>query len=149
MSPVLAFGDDRSAQADECWSWITSQRWDGWDLEIITAEPRVGLRPDSEEAELNSWEPESPRDAGETGFGSVVNLHTELDPRAALIAKDWDLVAIGPRGSGLLKRLHLGSTADWLLREPTSPLLIAHESGPVRDVLFAADGSSHASAALD
>lgn len=149
MSPVLAFGDDRSTQADVCWEWITSQRWDGWDLEIVTAEPRADLRPGSEDAELHPWEPETPRDPGEAGFGSVVHLHAEIDPRVALIAKDWDLVAIGPKGSGLLKRLHLGSTADWLLREPTSPLLIAHGSGPVRKVLFAADGSPHSHRTLD
>jgi len=149
VSPVLAFGDDRSPEADICWSWITSQRWEGWNLEIVTAEPRADLRTGSEGAELHPWEPDSPRDPGDSGFDSVVNLHAEIDPRVALIARDWDLVAIGPKGSGLLKRLHLGSTADWLLREPTSPLLIAHEAGAVRTVVFAADGSPHALAALD
>ncbi|HET9259860.1 MAG TPA: universal stress protein [Acidimicrobiia bacterium] len=150
MTRTLAFGDDHSAQAEVCWSWITAQRWDGWSLEVVTAEPRADLRPmGPDEAELRPWEPDSPREIGNSGFDSLVHLRAEIDPRVALIAKPWDLVAIGPRGSGLLKRLHLGSTADWLLREPTSPLVIANESGQVRDVLFAADGSSHSARALD
>lgn len=150
MTRTLAFGDDQSARADVCWSWITSQRWDGWALEVVTAEPRADLRPvDPREAEFHPWQPESPRDAPDAGFESVVHLRAEMDPRVALIAKPWDLVAIGPKGTGMLKRLHLGSTADWLLREPTSPLVIAHRSGPARTVLFAADGSPHAQHALD
>jgi nucleotide-binding universal stress UspA family protein len=150
MTRVLAFGDDHSAEADLCWSWIIGQSWDGWSLEVVTADPREDMRPvDSDESGLHEWEPDSPRDAGDSGFDSVVYLHAEMDPRVALMAKPWDLVAIGPRGSGLLKRLHLGSASDWLLREPASPLLIAREAGPVRRVLFAADGSSHARLALD
>lgn len=150
MSPTLAFGDDRSAEADICWDWISSHRWDGWSLEIVTAQPPEDMHPVSpEEAELHPWSPPSPRSAEGRGFVSVEHLRAEIDPRVALIAKPWDLVAIGPRGSGLLKRLHLGSTADWLLREPTSPLVIAHRPGRVGRVLFAADGSEHAQRALD
>jgi nucleotide-binding universal stress UspA family protein len=149
VSPVLAFGDDRSDQADICWSWIQSQRWDGWRLEIVTAEPHPDMAPvDHEEAELHPWEPDEPRTPGEVAFLEVGHLHAEIDPRVALISRSWDLVAIGPRGSGLLKGLHLGSTADWLLREPTSPLVIAREPRRVRSVLFAADGSAHARRAL-
>lgn len=150
MTRTLAFGDDHSAEADLCWSWIIAQKWDGWSLEIVTAEPRADMRPvDPDEAKLQKWSPDAPRDAGDSGFDSVVHLHAEMDPRVALMIKPWDLVAIGPRGSGLLKRLHLGSASDWLLREPSSPLLIARESGTVRKVLFAADGSPHSELALD
>lgn len=150
MSRTLAFGDDRSAEADTCWQWITSHRWDGWRLEVVTAKPRRDMRPvGADEAELHPWQPDEPRDAGELGFIEVENLRAELDPRVALIARSWDLLAIGPRGSGLLKTVHLGSTADWLLRDPTSPLVIARRPGPVASVLFAADGSPHARRALD
>lgn len=150
MSKTLAFGDDHSAEADVCWSWITSQRWDGWALEVVTAEPRADLKPLGDDATtLHPWEPDSPRDAGGAGFDSVVHLFAEIDPRVALTSKPWDLLAIGPKGSGLLKRLHVGSAADWLLREPASPLLIARDAGPVRSVLFAADGSPHADLAMD
>ena len=145
MSPVLAFGDDRSEAASRCWEWIVDHRWDGWGLEIITAEPPADMHPVApEEAELHPWQPDEPRDAAEGGFSSVEHLRAEVDPRIALIARPWDLVAIGPRGSGFLKSLHLGSTADWLLREPASPLVIARQPGPVTRVLLAADGSAHA-----
>jgi nucleotide-binding universal stress UspA family protein len=150
VSPVLAFGDDRSDEADICWSWIQSQRWDGWRLEIVTAEPHPDMAPvDPEEAKLHPWEPDEPRTPGAGGFVDVEHLRAEIDPRVALISRSWDLVAIGPRGEGILKGLHLGSTADWLLREPTSPLVIARHPGRVGTVLFAADGSAHARRALD
>lgn len=149
MSPVLAFGDDRSEEANRCWSWIQSQRWDGWRLEIVTAEPHPDMAPiEPEEAKLHPWEPDDPRTPGDNGFVDVEYLHAEMDPRVALISRSWDLVAIGPRGQGILKGLHLGSTADWLLREPTSPLVVARQPEPVRSVLFAADGSAHAQRAL-
>lgn len=150
MRSVLAFGDDRSAEADVCWEWISGHSWQGWSLEIVTAEAPEDMHPVSEEeAHLHPWDPPQPRDTGGLGFDNVEHLRAEVDPRLALISRPWDLVAIGPRGSGLLKRLHLGSTADWLLREPTSPLVIAHQPGPVRRVLFAADGSPHAQRAMD
>ena len=65
-----------------------------------------------------------------------------------MIAREWDLVAIGPRGAGVLKALHLGSTADWLLRQPTSPLLIARRGEPVQRLMVCADGSDHALRAI-
>lgn len=150
MSPTLAFGDDHSEAADRCWSWIVQHHWDGWSLEVVTAQPSPEMRPVPEsEADLHPWQPEDPREAGDIGFTSVTHLRAEVDPRVALIAKPWELVAIGPRGAGFLKSLHMGSTADWLLREPRSPLVIARHPGPVRTILVAADGSSHAGRALD
>ena len=150
---VLAFGDDRSPGAETCWSWITSQVWDGWSLEVVTAVPHPDMRPvDPGEAELHPWAPETPRDPGAAGFSSVEHLRAEVDPRIALISKPWDLVAIGPKGrgsSGLLSRLHTGSTADWLLRDPVSPLVIARHPETVRKVLVAADGSTHARRAIE
>lgn len=149
MSHTMAFGDDHSPGADTAWDWIASHRWPGWSLEIVTADPPEDMRPvDEEEARLRPWEPDEPRDPEDSGFDSVVNLHAALDPRVALIEKSWDLVTIGPRGSGMLKSLHLGSTADWLLRQPVSPLLIARQAGPVRKVLVATDGSEHARRAV-
>lgn len=150
MSPTLAFGDDRSDGADMCWDWIASHVWDGWTLEVINAARPADLHPvPPEEAELHPWEPERSRDVTDLGFASVEYLRADLDPRVALIARQWELVAIGPRGSGVLKALHLGSTADWLLRQPTSPLLIAHRGEPVKRVLVGADGSAHARRAVE
>ena len=150
MSPTLAFGDDRSPGAEVCWEWIVDQRWEGWRLEVITAGEPADLRPPSpEEAALHPWEPEAPRRPGERGFAAVEHLRAEVDPRVALIARRWDLVAVGVRGGGLLKKLGIGSTTDWLLRQPTSPLVIARRPGRVRRVLVATDGSAHAGRAID
>ncbi|HSK06461.1 MAG TPA: universal stress protein [Acidimicrobiia bacterium] len=149
MSRTLAFGDDGSKGADTCWRWIISQRWEGWGLEVVTCTPPADMRPvPPEAAQLHPWDPERPRDPGGAGFDSVTHSQAEVDPRLALISRVWDLVAIGPRGSGLLKSLHLGSTADWLLREPTSPLVVARRPDPVRRVLVATDGSTHAARAI-
>ena len=149
MSKTLAFGDDRSEGAGVCWEWIASHHWEGWDLEVVSAQAPADMHPvSSDQADLHPWEPQEPRDAPEADFASITHLRADVDPRVALISKDWDLVAIGARGSGLLKSLHLGSTADWLLREPTSPLLVAKRTGRVERVLVAADGSPHAARAI-
>jgi nucleotide-binding universal stress UspA family protein len=149
MSKTLAFGDDRSEGAGVCWQWIVSHRWEGWSLEVVTAEAPADMHPVStDRAELHPWEPDEPRAAPEAGFESIAHLRADVDPRVALISKTWDLVAIGARGSGLLKSLHMGSTADWLLREPSSPLLVAKRPDPVERVLVAADGSPHAARAI-
>lgn len=147
---VLAFGDDRSEGANTCWDLLAAHDWKGWSLEVVTAEASADMRPvSSEEATLHPWQPDEPRDGSGTGFDSTTHLRADIDPRVALISKSWDLVAIGARGSGLLKSLHLGSTADWLLREPTSPLLVARRPDPVARILVAADGSPHAARAID
>jgi nucleotide-binding universal stress UspA family protein len=149
LSPTLAFGDDRSAGANLCWDWIVAQRWDGWRLDVVTAERPDDFRPvQAETAELHPWEPDDPRQPAERGFVEVEHLTAELDPRVALIARSWDLVAVGPRSDGRLGRLGLGSTADWLLREPASPLVIARKTEPVEEVLLAVDGSPHADRAM-
>lgn len=150
MTRVLAFGDDGSAEADRCWDWIASHRWDGWRLEIIRADPPADMHPvESEKAELHPWDPQSPRSAGGHGFANVEDLRAQVDPRLALISRPWDLVTIGPRGSGMLKTLHLGSTADWLIREPASPIVVARLPGRVSTVLVGADGSPHARSAIE
>jgi len=57
---------------------------------------------------------------------------------------DADLVALGARGSGFLRHLMLGSTAERLLRKLTRPMLVvkqrAHE--PYRRLLVAVDFSA-------
>lgn len=144
MSRTLAFGDDHSSGADTAWEWIAGHQWPGWSIEIVTAEAPADMHPvEAEAAELHPWEPDDPRDAVGPGFDSFSHLRADVDPRVALISKPWDLVVVGPRGSGMLKSLHLGSTADWLLRQPVSPLLIARQSRTVRKVLVATDGSDH------
>jgi nucleotide-binding universal stress UspA family protein len=149
VSRTLAFGDDGSDGAERCWDWIASHTWVGWGLEVVTTAAPADMHPVApEDAELHRWESDRPRDVAGLGFDSVEYLRAEVDPRVALIAREWDLVAIGPRGAGVLKALHLGSTADWLLRQPASPLLIAHRGEPVQRLMVCADGSDHALRAI-
>jgi len=57
---------------------------------------------------------------------------------------DADLAVVGARGSGVLRRMALGSTAERLLRRTTRPLLVVKQSpsGPYRRVLVAVDFSA-------
>lgn len=143
--PTIAFGDDGSPGADIGWLWINSHAWPGWRLEIITAqESLVGPPPTPENATLHHWDPPaSRRPFAETVFGEVEHLTAQIDPRLAL-SRPTDLLVIGPRGPGLLKSLHLGSTAEWLLQDPIGPLVIARWGHPVRSVIACHDGSPHA-----
>ena len=71
----------------------------------------------------------------------------EADPRLVLDSfTDAGLLAIGPRGAGLLKQLGLGSTAEWLIsaHRPLAPLAVIRSARPTRTVLLCVDGSLHA-----
>ncbi len=143
--PTLTFGDDGSPASDVGWLWINSHAWPGWRLEIITAHmPPVGPPPTPEDATLHHWDPPVARAPfAEAEFHEIENLTASIDPRLALW-RPTDLLVIGPRGPGLLKALHLGSTAEWLLQHPVTPLLIARSGHPVRSLIAGHDGSPHA-----
>lgn len=146
ISRTLTFGDDGSPSADLAWLFVNSQTWPGWRCEVITAEMPRGLQSalPPERSELHTWDRPDPRKRfAEAEFSQVVELKAEADPRLVL-SKKSDLLVIGPRGAGLLKSLHLGSTAEWLLLHPPSPVLIAHRGQPVQTAVVCADGSPHA-----
>lgn len=149
-TPRLVFGDDRSPGSEVCWGWIDAQRWPGWRLEVVTAHmPAAGPPLPATETTLHPWSPEQPRvPSPTTGFTVVEHLTAEADPRLAL-DRPADLLAVGPRGPGLLKALHLGSTAEWLLEQPPAPLVMARLAAPVRTALVCHDGSEHAQAATE
>ena len=65
-------------------------------------------------------------------------------------AIDADLLAVGARGSGFLRRLALGTTSERLLRRTTRPLLVVRQSAhePYRRVLVALDFSPWSTPAL-
>jgi nucleotide-binding universal stress UspA family protein len=148
--PRLVFGDDGSASSDLAWRWINAQTWPGWQADVVTAQmPPIGPPPPAEEARLHPWQPPDPRRPMEgAAFAEVRFLTARLDPRVALL-EPADLVVIGPRGRGLLKSLHIGSTAEWLLQHPPAPTVVVRAGDTVRSVLAAHDGSVHAQAALD
>ena len=145
MTRTLVFGDDGSREADVAWLFVNSHAWPGWSLEIVAAEmPEVGKPVPNEQAELHEWVPPSPREPfREAAFERIAHLTALADPRLVL-SRESDLLVIGPRGPGVFKSLHLGSTADWLLLHPPSPLLIARQGHRVRRITLCADGSTHA-----
>ncbi len=145
---LLTFGDDASPYADVAWLFVTSQKWPDWSAELITVETPEGLEPTPEqEAKPHAWTPPHQRSAADSELANLFFLHATGDPRLVLSQKS-DLLVIGPRGPGLLKALHLGSTAEWFLRRPSSPLLIARHGTPVTSALVCTDGSVHAEQAI-
>lgn len=143
---TLVLGDDGSPAADVAWLFVNSHAWPGWRLEVVAAEPpEVPGEPlPHEVTDLHVWDPPQSRMAfAEARFSEVVHLTARADPRLAL-SRDADLLVIGARGPGLLKALHLGSTADWMLLHPPAPLLIVRHGRPVRSAVLCVDGSPHA-----
>lgn len=137
------FADDRSAGADIAWNWICDQQWSGWRVEVATVEP-LGIS-HKEAVPFREWSPAEVRTLPEgTGLLGPTSIVADGDPRVLLAEIDADLLVIGQRGGGLLKKLHIGSVAESLLDCPTSPLLIARSAEPVQHVLLAVDGSTHA-----
>lgn len=146
MASIL-FGDDGSQAADLAWMWINAQSWHGWEIDVLTARNNGRGRGSSAP---RPWTPDQPRTLlNPEAAAQVQHLTADGDPRAALLegTPGHDLVVIGPRGTGLLKAMHLGSTADWLLHNPTAPLVIARQGRPVRTAVVCADGSTDADTA--
>lgn len=152
--PRLVVGDDGSANADMLWLWVCNHAWPGWLVSVVTASPPTAVAPvGADRAEPHPWEPPSPRTLlGAGGDTRVEHLLAEADPRLALSAGGpADLVAVGPRGRGLLKHLHLGSTAEWLLSAPQSPapVVVVRSGRRTRTVLLCVDGSAAARQATE
>ena len=145
--PQLVFGDDGSGAADIVWAWISAHTWPGWRVSVVTAEAMTfggtgsGVR--------SSSRPRDPSENRRLMVGpevTEVELSTTTgDPRIVLSSyEDASLVAVGPRGRGVLKQLHIGSTTEWLLHSPAAPLVIVRSPRPTRKVLLCVDGSTHA-----
>lgn len=149
----IVFGDDGSPHSDRAWLWITSQRWPGWDVDVLTAQPRRGdVVTDDLPLRLHPWDPPVARSADPAcGLGQVQHLRSFSDPAEMLTSReDAALVVVGPRGAGGQARtLFLGSTADHLLHHPPAPLVIASTPNPAMRVLVATDGSETAQHAVE
>lgn len=152
-APRLVVGDDGSAAADVVWLWVSSHRWPGWRISVVTARvPELGPPVGAERASLHPWQPPHPRVLLGDGDAEVEHLAAETDPRLALDScADAALVAVGPRGHGLLKQLHIGSTTEWLLGagRPLAPVVVVRSGRVTREILLCTDGSAHAGAALE
>jgi nucleotide-binding universal stress UspA family protein len=106
----------------------------------------------AERATLHPWEPPHPRQFFTSDDVEVEHLFAETDPRLALDScADAALVAVGPRGHGLLKHLHIGSTTEWLIgaHRPLAPVVVVRSARATKDILFCTDGSAHAWSALE
>ena len=148
-APHLVFGDDGSAAADVVWLWINNHHWPRWRISVVTAaKPPLGAPVGPERSTPHPWEPLAPRTLLTAGDDvQLEHLRAEADPRLVLDSfADADLLAIGPRGAGLLKQLGLGSTAEWLIsaHRPLAPLAVIRSARPTREVLLCVDGSEHA-----
>lgn len=152
MAPRLVFGDDGSAAADVVWLWVNNHSWPGWRVSVVTAaQPPVGAPVGAERSTLHPWEPPRPRRLF-TDEAEVEHLFAEADPRLALDScSDAALVAVGPRGHGMWKKLHIGSTTDWLIgtHRPLAPVVVVRSARVTREVLLCTDGSDHAEAGVD
>lgn len=145
MAGTILFGDDGSQAADLAWMWINAQSWGDWTIDALTAEPDG-----HGDGTATAWTPQRPRTLlNPTAAAAVRHLRAESDPRVAILrsSADHDLIVVGPRGTGLMKALHLGSTAEWLLHNPPAPLLIARHGTAVRRAVVCADGSRDSLAA--
>jgi nucleotide-binding universal stress UspA family protein len=147
MAGTILFGDDGSQAADLAWMWINAQSWGDWGIDVLTAH-HDGRGHGS--SAPRPWTPDRPRTLiNPAAAASVRHLEADGDPRAALLegTRGHDLLVVGPRGTGLMKALHLGSTAEWLLHRPPAPLVIARQGRPVQRAVVCTDGSRDATAA--
>lgn len=129
----LVFGDDGSSHADAAWLWVNSQPWPDWTVLVVAASGPEHSLP---ELPVREW-------IGDPRGMQLVTERRDSDPRVALAsaAHDSDLLVIGARGHGLLKAMHIGSTADWLLQAPPAPTVVVRGGHRVSRVLLAVDGS--------
>lgn len=152
MANKVTFGDDHSPGAHTAWGWIVNQTWPQWSLDIVSVQHNGVPSKDSPLGYdvLTEFTPTDPREFSATsGFSEVRYLTAHHDPRVLLGSlPDSTLLVVGPRGRGILKAMHIGSTAEWLMQCPSTPIVIARDAGPVRKVLVGMDGSTHAHAAV-
>jgi nucleotide-binding universal stress UspA family protein len=143
----MVFGDDGSPSADLAWLWIYSHSWPDWRLEVIHATDPVAGKKGAHRQEPHQWTPKSPRRSFAEGhLADLEFLTVDDDPRVALL-RPADLLVIGPRGKGFLKAMRIGSTAEWLMTRPPSPIVVVRRGRPTRSVVVCHDGSANACAA--
>jgi nucleotide-binding universal stress UspA family protein len=143
----MVFGDDGSPTADLAWLWINSHAWPDWRLEVVHATDPVVVTASAFRPQPRPWRPAHPRQMfAEAQLDEIELLTVDEDPRVALL-RPADLLVVGPRGRGFLKAMHVGSTAEWLMTSPSTPMIVVRHGRPTRTVVVCHDGSANACAA--
>jgi nucleotide-binding universal stress UspA family protein len=148
-SPLLVFGDDGKPSSDRAWRWITAHSWPGWSVDVVTADTDASHIEWGAPIRPKPWTPLWTRDPEELDAGPVRFLTAAADPRALLADTPADLMVVGIKPAGQFSAALTGSTTEWLLHHPPSPLAIIRRIDPVARVLVCVDGSSHATRALE
>lgn len=148
-SPLLVFGDDGGEASDRGWRWIASHRWPGWTIDVMTADADPSHIRWGEPVRHDPWTPPWDRDPAAIDADEVRFLTAAADPRAMLAEVNADLMVLGRKPVGYLGSVLTGSTTEWLLHHPPSPLAIIRTGRPVTRVLVCADGSIHAERAVE
>ena len=148
-SPLLVFGDDGKSSSDRAWQWITAHRWAGWSIDVVTADADASHFEWGAPIRPEPWTPSWDRDSADLDAGRVRFLTAAADPRALLADASADLMVVGIKPAGQLSAALTGSTTEWLLHHPPSPLAIIRRGERVDRVLVCVDGSPHAEKALE
>ena len=148
-SPRLVLGDDGKPSSDRAWRWIGAHPWQGWSVDVLTADTDASHIEWGAPIRPEPWTPPWDRDPGEVAASPVRFLTAAADPRALLADADADLMVVGIKPAGQFRASLTGSTTEWLLHHPPSPLAIVRRTDPVARVLVCVDGSSHATRALE
>lgn len=144
----LVFGDDGSSTSDTVWHWIDQHEWPGWTISVVTADDAADvtvLPPDR--VPLVVWDPPHPRVLQDRHDGRtrVEHLVGRADPRVVIDSSGpSSLVVVGPRRQGLLDRLGVGSTVEWLLGSPHPPVAVIRHGNRTRRLLTVVDGTPDA-----
>lgn len=141
----MVVGDTGAPVSHTVWKWLVSHSWPGWRVEVLTAdETEIQW---GEPATAVAWDPPWARSAT-IPEAEVSYLKVASDPRPMLGSRsDADLIVVGR--TGFRRTALLGGTSEWLVNHPPAPLVIIANDNAVSEVTVCADGSEHATAAIE
>jgi nucleotide-binding universal stress UspA family protein len=145
----LIFGDDGEDASDQAWRWLTAHEWPEWKVDVLTADADPSGIEWGKPVSLEPWSPPWTRRAEDVAGAQVRFLTAATDPRAMLADHQADLVVVGIKSRRGLGGVVTGSTTEWLLHHPPSPVAIIRRSERVVRVLVCADGSVHSERAMN
>lgn len=151
-TPIVTLADDQSPGSDLAWMWICNHDWDDWAIRVLHANRESGGAPALAPKPVpRPWDTRRRRTLPPGHPGpEPEHVETDGDPRVVLSGVEPPgILVVGARGQGLLKALHIGSTAEWLLASPPVPLVIARHGRATQRLLACVDGSRDARTAVE